>query len=305
MKKLTIFTPSGISSFFEAHTRDRLGRKIEDPLKIGSRGGGFAISSGTKTTVEVDYERKGIDVYINGKIEDAKTSRIAVELTLKKLKVQDIYVKVSHEIQVPTGSGFGTSASGALGIALSLSHLLNKPFSLMEGIRIAHMADVLALTGLGTAEGFISGGCVLITKPGAPGYGEVDKILFEKDLYVLALYFGPISKEKVLKSEEMVEIVNKYGHSALMKIKRKPTVESLLKYSREFAERSGIGNPEMLKISDELKNNGAIGATQNMIGMAVHSVVRKKNIEKILKIAKEYTEKIIVSKIYEDGPKFL
>ncbi len=305
MKKVSIFTPSGISSFFEAYTKDRFGKKIEDPLKIGSRGGGFAISSGTKTTVEINTMKKGVDIYINGKSEEGKTSRLAVELTLKKLKINDIYVKVSHKIDVPVGSGFGTSASGALGIALSLSYALNKPFSLMEGIKIAHVADVLAITGLGTAEGFISGGCVLITKPGAPGYGEVDRILVEKDLYVVALYFGPISKEKVLKSEEMVEVVNRFGRSAFLKIKRKPTVESLLKYSREFAEMSGIGHPDMLKISDELKSNGAVGATQNMIGKAVHSVVRKKNIEKVLKTAKEYTEKIIVSKIYEDGPRFL
>ena len=59
--------------------------------------------------------------------------------------------------------------------------------------RITHIAEVVNKTGLGTASAMLTGGFVLVTEPGAPGIGSVDRLLFPEDHVVLCAYLGPIS----------------------------------------------------------------------------------------------------------------
>jgi len=302
MSRLKVFTPAGLSSFFEACIFDERGNLIENPEIKGARGGGFALEEGSLTEVKVSDESKEIKVYINGKREDAKTSKKAVELFLEKFGLKEIGVTVNHRIKLPVGAGFGTSASGALGAILALSFEIGKPISLIEALKLTHVAEVLSYTGLGTSEGFATGGVVLITKPGALWEGKVEKILYDKDIRIVAGFFEPISKENVLKSVDFLMEVNRVARLTMDKILQNPTVETLLKASREFAEKSGIGSNEILKIADELTKCGAIGATQNMIGKAVHCAVFKKKVDQIIKIIRQYTEKVYVSKIHEGGP---
>ena len=49
----------------------------------------------------------------------------------------------------------------------------------------------------------------------------------------------------------------------------------LLRHSRSFAERSGIASKDLLTLSDKAVKLGAIGATQNMIGNAIHCLVKR------------------------------
>jgi len=298
MLKYKIFTPAGISSFFVAHTKDKNGKKITDPLKIGAMGGGVSIYRGIKTWAVLD-KGTGINVYINGKKENAKTSIKSVQLTLDKLNAGDKSITIYHEIEVPIGSGYGTSASGALGAALATAKALGKSISYMDALKIAHISDVLSLTGLGTAEGFISSGIVLIKKAGGPETAKIDKILISDDLYFISLYFGPIKKEKILSSDEFLNEVNRAGYVALKNILKNPDVRTFMGESRKFAEQSGLGDPEMLKISDDFVRNGAIGATQNMIGRSIHSIVHKKRLKHIYSLANEYNENVIVSRIFD------
>ncbi|MDP8012271.1 MAG: hypothetical protein ACP5R3_01335 [Thermoplasmata archaeon] len=298
MQGYRVFTPAGISSFFIAHTKDKNGRRITDPLKIGAMGGGISISNGIHTRAIIDDENYGIKVYINGKEENAITTIRSVDLTLKKFKERRS-VTIYHDIEIPIGSGFGTSASGAFGAALATAGALGRPISYMDALKIAHISDVLSLTGLGTAEGFISSGIVLIKKAGGPETAKIDKIPINDDLFLIALYFGPIKKEKILSSDEFLDNVNRAGKIALKNILKKPDVKTFMFESRMFAYKSGLGDEEMLEISDDLVKKNAIGATQNMIGRSIHSIVHRKNVKEIIKIAKNYTENIIVSKIFD------
>jgi|BEDMetMinimDraft_2_1075160.scaffolds.fasta_scaffold00025_31 Predicted archaeal kinase (sugar kinase superfamily) len=302
MGKYKIYTPAGLSSFFEACIFNEKGNIIEDPSIKGARGGGFTLEKGTITTTTIDENNKEVEVYINGKKENAVTTKNAVKLLLNFLNKKDIGVKVYHKISLPIGAGFGTSASGALGAILSLSYELGHPISIINAIRLSHIADVLSYTGLETAEGFATGGVVLITEPGTFWNAEVEKIAYSRDILIVAAYFEPIKKESILKSIDALVELNKVAKETMKNVLKYPTVDNLLKESRIFAEKSGIGDKEMLKISDELVKNGAIGATQNMIGRAVHCAVYKKTLSKIVDLLKQYTENVYVSKIHDGGP---
>ena len=300
------FTPAVISSFFEAHVVSENGEPILDPLRVGARGGGMAITAGIKTYVRVEPKSGpiSIEVRINGEPSDAKTTRAAVSMVLERFGITDgLRIIVSHRLDVPTGAGFGTSASGAMGAALALSAALGKPLPIVEASRIAHVADVVSLTGLGTAEGLVAGGIGLVTEPGALWIGRFERIPFNRSLYVVSLYFGPIEKSSILKSPDILERVNKVGAETMRRVMADPRPETLLREARRFAEISGIGNRELLSIADEMITAGAIGASQNMIGKAVHAIVHKKRLPAVIKVASEYGGSLIVARIYDGGPR--
>ncbi len=300
------FTPAVISSLFEAHVVSEDGVPIADPLRVGARGGGMALTAGIRTYVKVKPKSGpiSIEVRINGEPSDAKTTRTAVSMVLERFGVLDgIRIIVSHWLDVPTGAGFGTSASGAMGAALALSAALGRPLPIVEASRMAHVADVLSSTGLGTAEGLVAGGIGLVTEPGALWIGRFERIPFNHSLYVVSLYFGPIEKSSILGSPDILERVNKAGAEAMRRIMSDPRPEVLLREARRFAELSGIGDHELLSIADEMTAAGAIGATQNMIGRAVHAVVHRKRLSAVVKVASEYGNSLIVSRIYDGGPR--
>jgi pantoate kinase len=49
--RATAYAPSGVSGFFEICDRDRLGGPIEDPVRIGAKGGGIGLVKGVTTRV--------------------------------------------------------------------------------------------------------------------------------------------------------------------------------------------------------------------------------------------------------------
>ncbi|KUO92209.1 MAG: hypothetical protein AT710_04190 [Thermocladium sp. ECH_B] len=299
-----VFTPAVVSSLFEACLTDRSGKPITDPLRMGARGGGFTMSAGVRTKVRL-IEEPSIKVAINGEPNEARTTVNAIKIAINRLGLHVRGVEVSHVVEVPIGSGFGTSASGALGAVLALSLASRRPLSLVNAVRIAHEADVVSGTGLGSAEGLLAGGVGMVTEPGAPWFGSIDKIPLSDDLAVVAIHFGGIEKSTVLSSSEALAGVNEAGRRAMKRVKARPTIKSLLVEARRFAEESGIGDPELLRLADELVRAGAIGASQNMIGRAIHAVVKKARLSDVLGLARGFGGFLIVSTIYDGGPKVI
>ena len=86
-------------------------------------------------------------------------------------------VTVEHQIEVPIGTGFGTSAGGALTAGLALKEALDLPLTYNQIGKIAHVAEIECQTGLGTVSSLtFTGGCVLVVEPGAPGICQLDRI---------------------------------------------------------------------------------------------------------------------------------
>ena len=112
--------PAAISSFFEICDTAPDGKPIVDLQRVGSRGGGFGLEKGVLTEISVSQARRShIAVFINGQpAPQAKTTQTIVEALLTKAQ-GTFEVVVDHQIDVPIGAGFGTSAGGALTAGLA------------------------------------------------------------------------------------------------------------------------------------------------------------------------------------------
>jgi len=279
------YVPCAVSSFFEICDQHPDGSSILDPLRIGARGGGFKVEKGNITRASFGEDVQHDVDEINGIFSPEAITTLSV-LSLMRKKHDFPYVKIAHRILPPVGSGFGTSGAGALGTALAVNELCGLHLTLSQASAFAHMAEIRSTTGLGTVISLASGGgpIGLVTEPGSYSIGKTDSILADCDEYVLiCAVFGPIQKSTVLSNKAAKNRVNSYGRKTLEKILEYPSPETLLKYSREFCEKAGLGSPELLKLSDKAVKIGALGATPNMIGNAIHCLVLKSNRSSFLK----------------------
>jgi pantoate kinase len=302
------FAPAGISSFFEICDKTADDKPITDLEHVGSRGGGFGLQKGVLTKVSVsEAETTSIRVYINGKLApEAETTRTALQMLLSKANgVYDVVVK--HEVEVPIGAGFGTSAGGALTAGLALSKALELPLTFNQIGKIAHVAEVRCKTGLGTVGPLMIGGCVLTVEPGAPGISVIDRVPLSPDYVVVAGVFGSTPTKQVLTSAERRREVNRYGRKTLEAILAEPTLENFLACCWDFAEKAGFATERVRQLVRLAVKAGAVGAAQNMVGEAVHAVAHEENAERIAEAFKQLlpNEKILVAKIDLQGARLV
>jgi pantoate kinase len=252
---------------------------LAEKLRIGARGGGFVIERGTRTQAFADAKLTSDSVLINGyNVPNAKTTRKVLEVMRRDYDFPP--VTLMHHIQPPIGMGFGTSGSGAIGAALALSDLFDLNLTLSQVSDIAHLAEVESLTGLGTVISLASGvgPAGLVVEPGSLTNGRVDSLTFDySDLFLVCACFSPVEKSSLILNPQRAEQINAAGREALDSIRSEKTVEALLKYSRQFSQKTGLASPELVELCERAVQLGAIGASQNMVGNAVHCLVDKRN----------------------------
>jgi pantoate kinase len=275
------FSPSGISSFFETCTHHSNGTIIQDPLQRGAKGGGFALAKGVLTTVHADpSSTTEITVMINDIVEAARTTKTLVKMLLSK-QSKSYQIRIDHKIEVPIGAGFGTSAAGAFSCGLALTAALNMPLTYNEIAQAAHVADIVSNTGLGTVEGLTTGGLVLVVKSGAIGYGLVDRIPIASDLKIVAGVFEPIKKTSILLSQHKIRLINKIARKTMQQIVINPSPANFMASCKNFAFESGLASERVKNLIRRAEKAGAIGATQNMIGEAVHALTSSKHLDSV------------------------
>jgi pantoate kinase len=306
--KARAFSPAGISSFFQACLWDSKGELLKDPALIGSRGGGFVIKKGVITELEAfPSDKTTIKVFINNKLTlNAHTTKTAVELVLKE--VESAYeITIRHQIEVPISAGYGTSGAGALSAVIALNELLELKLSKQDIGRIAHIAEVECRTGLGSVSGILNGGLVLVKVPGVDGLFKTEKLAINPDWKVVTALVSPIRTRGVISSHEALRKINEYGEITLRSIMENPTVEHFFKLCKDFAINTGLMSVLIKKMTDAAVENGALGATQNMIGDAMHAIVEPRFLTSVVAALGNYInkEKIIVSDIDLNGPQLL
>jgi pantoate kinase len=298
------FSPAGISSFFEICDRTKNGEPINKSEKIGARGGGFGLQKGIHTKIVGSKAKKNnILIYINDELATkAKTTKTAANLFLKKTE-KKFNISIKHKIEIPIGSGFGTSAGGALTTGLALSKILDLNLTYNQIGKIAHEAEIKCKTGLGTVGPLMVGGCVLTIEPGAPGISVIDQIPITKDYVIVSGVVNPISTNIILNSEKKRKTINKWGKATLNQILANPTPKNFMNCSLEFAEKTGFLTPKIKKLVKYAKKAGAIGSAQNMVGEAIHTLTLQKNATKIVKVFEKILpkEKIFISRIDFQG----
>ena len=273
-KSAKAFAPGAISSFFQIHD-SKASKPLTDLNRIGSVGGGFGLEKGVYTIVNVEKTKKNsVLVLINGKENHAKTTHHIIKTLLAKTD-ENYAVKVEHQIEVPIGMGFGTSAGGALTAGLALKEAVDLPLTYNQIGQAAHIAEIQCQTGLGTVSSLTSGsGLILVTEPGAPGFCKTDRIPISPSLVVVVGYCPLIiSKKPVFTSPEKKEEINRQGKKTLRAILAKPSLENFLVQCKLFSEKSGYSTETVRNLIKAAEQAGAVGAAQNMIGEAVHAVV--------------------------------
>ncbi len=171
-KSAQAFAPAAISSFFEICDQTAEGNPIADLERAGARGGGFGLQSGVLTRVSVVEAKTGsTTVFINGQLApQAQTTKAMVQMLLAKAQA-NYDVVVEHQIGVPIGAGFGTSAGGALTTGLALKEALDLPLTRNQIGTAAHIAEIQCQTGLGTVSSLAQGGgCILVIERGRLAY---------------------------------------------------------------------------------------------------------------------------------------
>jgi len=308
LRTANAFAPAAISSFFQIYdTQD--GAKITDLEKLGAIGGGFGLKKGVKTQVIAKKAlENSIDVFINSKPEPhAKTTKTVVERLLAK--TQEKYtLTIKHQIEVPIGMGFGTSAGGALTAGLALKEALDLPLTYNDIGKIAHVSEIECQTGLGTVSSLtFSGGCVLVVEPGAPGICQLDRIPLTSDYVIVAGYYQEKISKTLLASPEKKRLINSYGKKALDAILAEPSLENFMECCWDFAQKANFASQNICKLVAAAKHAGAVGATQNMIGEAVHALVLEENAELVAEAFKQTLppQQVILSKIDFQGARLI
>jgi pantoate kinase len=309
VKTAKAFAPAAISSFFEIHDSEH-NKPIVDLERVGARGGGFGLQKGVLTQVTVkEAESSDIHIIINDKpAPDAKTTKMVID-TLLRNQQKSFAVVVNHKIQVPIGTGFGTSAGGALTTGLAIKEALDLPLTYNQIGRIAHVAEIECQTGLGTVSSLTSaGGCVLVVEPGAPGTCQIDRIPITQDYVIVAGFTRSIVPNKtVLADPAKRRLINAYGKKALESILTEPSLENFLECCWDFSKKAGFATENVRQLVKLAEKAGAVGAAQNMIGEAVHALVLKENADQVAEAFKQVLpfENVIVSKIDFQGARLV
>ncbi len=266
--KCSVFAPSHITGFFEIIDNP-------NPLKRGSCGAGLAMDKGVITKLKIldknSSDSLRADVTINGE-KDVKNTTITFktleimerEFNISKL-IGEQLIKLDHELNVPIGAGFGTSAACALGTALSIAKILELDITYNKATSMAHLAEIEMKSGLGDVIAEVNGGITLRMKEGAPGIGVTDKMILKKDLYVICKSLGGIETSEIIGDPIHKKRINNTGRNMLSMLLKNPVPECFLKLSNKFAMETGLLSNEVSDIINILQEE-TMGASMAMLG---------------------------------------
>ncbi len=316
LRRIQVRVPHRISGFFQV-VESEAGRPIEDLARVGSRGGGPALTAFGITTVEVEdlpntgnNEQNIVSITINGQdsTETAQTTKYVVTQLLPRL-TRPIKVKISHDFDLPIGCGYGASGAGALGCAIGLCILLDLNLTQNQAGKIAHIAEVMNKTGLGTVGGQFVGGFSLTTEAGFPF--TMEKLLFPPDLHIVCGTFGKILTSGILKEWKYKEKISRYGAEALKGVLQKPNVRTFMSVSREFVEKVGLIEALELEnvrtLLNDLDRLPILGASMNQLGQSVFVCCTSPELKQVIEVFESYKPSIDIFNlgIHPCGPEIL
>lgn len=299
--RASAFVPAHISGFFQPC-------EAENPSRAGSRNCGPCLDVGVITEVVVEpFELTSVSVIINGvSAPNALTTRAVADRILSA--AGGLYkVEINHSCQIPVGAGYGASGAGALGAALALSKALGLSLTRDELVSEAHVAEVTCRTGLGDVGAQAIGGLVMGTRPGGPPYGRWERIAVPPDLKVVCATLGPLSTKSLLGDENFKRRATKLGKHAINRLTEQPTLGQFIDVSKDFAEKLGLLDDELMELIQVAEEAGALGASQVMLGRSVFALVKKGKLEAVRGTFLELLEqrKVMVASIAQNGAKIM
>ena len=268
------FVPGHITGFFNIENH-------EITLKNGSCGAGFLLSQGVKTTISSSDE---MVVDVN------QGDSTVIDEVLSIMEIDD-YFKITQDIQLPIGAGFGTSAASAFSLALALNEFLDLGYSKELCGQIAHMAEVNLGAGLGDVIAQTGHGLVLRTQPGAPGIGEIKS--FEHDVYIAWKTFGPIETAGIIQNPRHRKAISTAGVKYLELFEKDSSLENFLSFSNAFARETNLMSEDVRKLVDYFNSmDDILGSSMAMLGNTAFAFAYSKDAFKTLKIEGLHIDKL-------------
>ncbi len=296
MRRAGAFSPGHITGFVEFPVLP------EDPLLIGSRGAGFCIQRGVKTTVSAERsDGSEVVIIINGsRADDAEVSLYVVEEYLK-LAGRNFRVRVEHDLQIPVGYGLGSSGAAALSLSLALNRALETGLSDLGAAQIAHRSDLACRCGVGTVLAEYHGGFEMRLRAGAPGIGTVEQI-DAADRSAVILCLAPVSTKEFLTKK--MSLINGLGGKMLHELVKTRSVDDFMGMSLDFARSIGFVSESTAKIIAEMNASG-FRASVAMFGETVFSLVRGGEVGDARRILNGHGSKILVCDIDHQGARMI
>jgi len=301
--KIIVEVPHRISGFFEIVDKKN-GISINNPEKIGSRGAGFNVSGVGETVISYEKlekeEESRCTICINEEKLDkeAETTYFIFDY-IRELIDYPINVKIEHFFDLPVGCGYGASGSGALGTIFGLNKLLNLELTNLESGRIAHIAEVVNKTGLGTICGQLGRGMCVLKEPGYPC--NYERLKSPNDLLVICGSFGTIQTKSILSDEILSSKIKVAGKLALNRLLSEPNYRNFVKVSFQFVENTHIMEILNLKKTKDLLNDlhkiDIIGASMNQLGRSIYVFCKKGKEKEVFEIYNTYKPEINTFKL--------
>lgn len=270
----SVFVPGHITGFFTIEDHDI-------SLKRGSCGAGFLLSKGVKTTIS---ESDKLAVEVN------QGDSTVIDEVLKILEIDSDF-KITQDIQLPIGAGFGTSAASALSLALAINEYLNLGYSKELCGQIAHMAEVNLGAGLGDVIGQNGEGLVLRVEPGAPGIGEIKS--FKHDVYVAWKTFGGIETSSIIQDPHHKQVISDVGLKYLEYFEEKPSLRNFLDFSYKFSRETKLMSDEVKELVDYFNSSpNILGSSMAMLGNTVFAFAQNEDDFKNMDVENLHVDKL-------------
>ncbi|MBI2140272.1 hypothetical protein HYU14_05060 [Candidatus Woesearchaeota archaeon] len=251
------FSPGNITLFFGIV-------KNKDPMKMGSIGVSFAVSRGARAAA---IKSQKAVIKVNGKNKHFPT----VETALKMVSGRPLELSITTEL--PLGCGYGMSGACALASVLAANKELGLNKSRRELALIAHRAEVMHKTGLGSVTAEYLGGFLVRENKGSPLTAK--KIRIQEKLLHYAS-FGTISTKKILSDAGKAVRINKACGDAFRSLHAsgKPIrFASAFSVAKEFALAAGLlREKKIIALIAQIESRGG-SASMNMLGKSIISTI--------------------------------
>ncbi|HET7147565.1 MAG TPA: hypothetical protein VFI73_03615 [Candidatus Nitrosopolaris sp.] len=240
-------------------------------LHQGSEGAGFSIDRGVTTTVSLfDDCNSRYQISINGRtVEDADVSELVLKQYLKFTE-RPYYIKIEHDIEIPIGFGLGSSGAAALSLSYALNRSLDVGLSAEQAAQIAHCAEIVCRTGLGTVISEYTGGFETRTSAGAPGIGVIRKIELTGHSAII-FCMAPISTKSILCDNfDLRSVWNDNAWSN--NLKSAVDIREFVSMAYEFASDLGLTEGRCKEPINRLKSHGFVSSVA-LFGDTIFTIV--------------------------------
>lgn len=308
--EITILVPHRISGFFQI-VESGGGRPVDELSHIGSMGGGPSLSNYGRTKIRVVQELNSMEpsrctITINGN-NSTKTAMTTfyVFSHYTSLIKHPVNVEIYHEYELPLGAGYGSSGCGAIGTSFGLNLLLNVGLSYNQAGKIAHVAEVMNKTGLGTVGGQLTGGISITTKAGYPFV--LDRIFYPANVKIVCGSFGSIPTQSIIGDPLHKTRIKKAGAFAMNTLLKNPIFSEFIRVSQQFVQDIQIlESPDMHEVKDlinSLNKLDVYGASMNQLGKSVYCFCEDQQIKQVKEVFQSFSPSFLMElDICQTGP---